>query len=86
MPKKRAARYRGKVKSFPKVGSLSLSRPVWRFSLREGKQLTHLPKPSQDDSKKPVHLTAFLGYKAGMTHVVRELDRVGSSESLSLLL
>jgi len=49
LPKKRAARYRGKVKSFPK-----------------------------DDSKKPVHLTAFLGYKAGMTHVVRELDRVGS--------
>jgi large subunit ribosomal protein L3e len=32
----------------------------------------------QDDPKKPVHLTAFLGYKAGMTHVVRELERVGS--------
>jgi hypothetical protein len=36
LPKKRAARHRGKVKSFPK-----------------------------DDPKKPVHLTAFLGYKAG---------------------
>jgi hypothetical protein len=25
-----------------------------------------------------VHLTAFAGYKAGMTHVVRDLDRPGS--------
>ena len=33
----------------------------------------------QDDPKKPVHLTAFMGYKAGMTHVVRDLDRPGSS-------
>ncbi|CAD6571815.1 MAG: 60S ribosomal protein L3 [Cyphobasidiales sp. Tagirdzhanova-0007] len=49
LPRKRAARHRGKVKSFPR-----------------------------DDPKKPVHLTAFLGYKAGMTHIVRELDRVGS--------
>jgi len=32
----------------------------------------------KDDKTKPVHLTAFLGYKAGMTHVVREVDRVGS--------
>jgi large subunit ribosomal protein L3e len=49
LPKKRAARHRGKVKSFPK-----------------------------DDPKKPVHLTAFLGYKAGMTHIVREVDRPAS--------
>ncbi|KXS17565.1 hypothetical protein M427DRAFT_54498 [Gonapodya prolifera JEL478] len=49
LPRKRAARHRGKVKAFPK-----------------------------DDPKKPVHLTAFLGYKAGMTHVVRDLDRPGS--------
>jgi hypothetical protein len=34
----------------------------------------------QDDPKKPVHLTAIMGYKAGMTHVVRDLDRPGSSE------
>jgi len=32
----------------------------------------------KDDQKKPCHLTAFLGYKAGMTHVVREVDRPGS--------
>merc|ERR1711962_1350878 len=30
------------------------------------------------DPSKPVHLTAFLGYKAGMTHIVREVDRPGS--------
>jgi large subunit ribosomal protein L3e len=49
LPKKRACRHRGKVKSFP-----------------------------TDDPKKPVHLTAFLGYKAGMTHIVREVDRPAS--------
>jgi len=32
----------------------------------------------KDDRKKPVHLTTFLGYKAGMTHIVREVDRPGS--------
>lgn len=34
----------------------------------------------KDDPSKPIHLTAFIGYKAGMTHVVREADRPGSSE------
>jgi len=33
--------------------------------------------PKDDASKKP-HLTAFMGFKAGMTHVVREVERVGS--------
>ncbi len=32
----------------------------------------------KDDASKPVHLTAFIGYKAGMTHVVREVTRPGS--------
>jgi len=32
----------------------------------------------RDDAKKPVHLTAFLGYKAGSTHIVREVDKIGS--------
>jgi len=32
----------------------------------------------RDDSSKPCHLTAFLGYKAGMTHIVREVDKPGS--------
>lgn len=34
----------------------------------------------KDDASKPVHLTGFISYKAGMTHVVREADRPGSSE------
>jgi len=32
----------------------------------------------KDDPSKPIHLTAFLGYKAGMTHIVREVDKPGS--------
>mmetsp|Transcript_8102 Transcript_8102/g.11253 ORF Transcript_8102/g.11253 Transcript_8102/m.11253 type:complete len:386 (+) Transcript_8102:24-1181(+) len=32
----------------------------------------------RDDASKPCHLTAFVGYKAGMTHVVREIERPGS--------
>lgn len=39
----------------------------------------------KDDPSKPIHLTAFIGYKAGMTHVVREADRPGSSELLVIL-
>lgn len=34
----------------------------------------------KDDASKPVHLTAFMSYKAGMTHIVREADRPGSSK------
>jgi len=33
--------------------------------------------PRDDASKKP-HLTAFMGYKAGMTHILREVNRPGS--------
>jgi len=29
----------------------------------------------KDDKAKPVHLTAFMGYKAGMTHVVRDIEK-----------
>lgn len=49
LPRKRAKRARGKIKSFPK-----------------------------DDAAKPCHLTAFAGYKAGMTHIVRDVDKPGS--------
>src|SRR3989338_635796 len=31
-----------------------------------------------DDPSKPAHLTAFLAYKAGMTHIVRAVDNPGS--------
>ena len=50
LPRKRARRMRGKVKSFPR-----------------------------DDPAKAPHLTAFLGYKAGMTHILRDVDKPGSS-------
>jgi len=33
--------------------------------------------PKDDPSKKP-HFTAFMTYKAGMTHIVRDVDRPGS--------
>ena len=32
----------------------------------------------KDDASKPVHFTAFMGYKAGMTHIVRDVDKLGS--------
>merc|ERR1712119_54467 len=41
----------------------------------------HKGKPKafpKDDPSKPVHLTCFMGYKAGVTHIVREVDRPGS--------
>lgn len=34
--------------------------------------------PRDNNPKAPVHLTAFIGYKAGMTHIVREIERPGS--------
>jgi len=49
LPRKRAQRHRGRVKSFPK-----------------------------DDPAKAPHLTAFLCYKAGMTHILRDVDKPGS--------
>jgi large subunit ribosomal protein L3e len=59
--------------SAPRHGSLGFL-PKKR-SVRQRGKCKAFPK---DDAKKPVHLTAFLGYKAGMTHVVREVDRPGS--------
>ncbi|KAL4666024.1 hypothetical protein H8957_012011 [Semnopithecus entellus] len=59
--------------SAPRHGSLGfLPR---KYSSRHRGKVKSFPK---DDLSKPVHLTAFLGYKAGMTHIVREVDRPGS--------
>jgi hypothetical protein len=33
----------------------------------------------KDNPSNPCHLTAFMGYKAGMTHILRELERPGQS-------
>ena len=38
----------------------------------------------KDDPNKPCKLTAFLGYKAGMTHIVREVEKPGSSKLISI--
>ena len=35
--------------------------------------------PKDDQSKAP-HLTAYMCYKAGMTHILRDVDKPGSSE------
>ncbi|XP_014206928.1 60S ribosomal protein L3 [Copidosoma floridanum] len=59
--------------SAPRHGSMGFY-PKKRSCRHRGK-VKAFPK---DDPSKPVHLTAFLGYKAGMTHVVREADRPGS--------
>jgi hypothetical protein len=41
----------------------------------------------KDDPTKGPHLTAFVGYKAGMTHIVREVEKPGSSKfTLALLI
>jgi large subunit ribosomal protein L3e len=34
--------------------------------------------PRDNDPSQPCHLTAFRGYKAGMTHIVRAVDRPGA--------
>merc|ERR1712066_433520 len=44
----------------------------------------HRGKPKsfpKDDPSKPVHMTCFMGYKAGMSHIVREMDRPGSKNN-----
>ena len=32
----------------------------------------------KDDPKKAAHLTAFMGYKVGCTHITREVDKPGA--------
>jgi large subunit ribosomal protein L3e len=57
----------------PRHGSLGFL-PKKRSRTNRGR-VRAFPK---DDKTKPPHLTAFLGYKAGMTHIVRDLDKLGS--------
>uniref|UniRef100_A0A2K5I2P4 60S ribosomal protein L3 n=1 Tax=Colobus angolensis palliatus TaxID=336983 RepID=A0A2K5I2P4_COLAP len=59
--------------SAPRHGSLGFL--PWKHSSRHRGKVKSFPK---DDPSKPAHLTAFLGYKAGMTHIVQEVDRPGS--------
>lgn len=57
----------------PRHGSLAFL-PRKRTKKHRG----HIRSFPKDDAKKPAHLTAFLGFKAGMTHVLRDVDRPGS--------
>eukprot|EP01123_Difflugia_compressa_P015638 TRINITY_DN88_c0_g1_i6.p1 TRINITY_DN88_c0_g1~~TRINITY_DN88_c0_g1_i6.p1 ORF type:complete len:391 (-),score=65.22 TRINITY_DN88_c0_g1_i6:31-1203(-) len=57
----------------PRRGSLAYL-PRKRTKKHRGK----IRKFPRDDQSKEPHLTAFLGYKAGMTHIVREPERPGS--------
>ena len=64
--------------SAPRHGSKGFL-PRKRSKRHRGK-VKSFPKDKKTD---PVHLTAFLGFKAGMTHIVREVDRPGSSKYCS---
>jgi len=57
----------------PRHGSLGYT-PKKRSKRQRGR-IKAFPK---DDPTKPPHLTAFIGFKAGMTHIVREVDKPGS--------
>ncbi|CUS14134.1 unnamed protein product [Tuber aestivum] len=58
------------------VADLKESQPFGILSIHVGFCVARsFPK---DDPKKPVHLTAALGYKAGMTTIVRDLERPGA--------
>ena len=57
----------------PRHGSLQYL-PKKRTHNHRGR-IRSFPK---DDASQPCHMTAFIAHKAGMTHVVREIDRPGS--------
>nr|CDS27754.2 ribosomal protein L3 [Hymenolepis microstoma] len=59
--------------SAPRHGSLGFT-PKKRSRRIRGK-CKAFPK---DRRSNPPHLTAFMGFKAGMTHVLRDVDRPGS--------
>merc|ERR1712226_76802 len=54
----------------PRLGSLAYL-PKRRTRHHRGR-IRSFPR---DDKSKPIHLTAFCGYKAGMTHVVKYQER-----------
>ena len=54
----------------PRSGSLAFL-PRRRTRHHRGR-VRSFPK---DDKSKPIHLTAFMGYKAGMTHIARHHER-----------
>ena len=57
----------------PRHGSLGFL-PRKRSRRHQGR-IRSFPR---DDASKAPHLTAFMAYKAGMTHIMRDVDRPGS--------
>ncbi len=57
----------------PRCGSLGFL-PKKRCRRCRGK-IKSFPR---DDASKPCHLTGFIGYKAGCTHILRDVDKPGS--------
>lgn len=80
LPRKRCTRHRGKVKSYVyTVLDIQLRRRIFAAATSQETRADNYPYSfPKDDSKKPVHLTAMMGYKAGMTTIVRDLDRPGA--------
>jgi len=58
----------------PRHGSLGFL-PRKRTSHHRGRVRAF---PDDDDVAQPCHFTAFMGYKAGMTHIMREANKPGS--------
>jgi large subunit ribosomal protein L3e len=83
LPKKRTKHHRGRIRSvfvppwLRKVPSILIA-----FLLTTAYHIppfTHTYRSfPKDDGVSAPHLTAFIGYKAGMSHVVREIERPGS--------
>merc|ERR1712205_228388 len=59
----------------PRFGCLGFN-PRKRCAHHKGR----VRKFPRDDTSKPCHLTAFMGYKAGMSHIVRDVDKPGSKQ------
>jgi len=57
----------------PRHGSMGFSPRKRAASIRG--RVRSFPR---DDPSKGAHLTAFMGYKAGMTHILREVNKPGS--------
>ena len=57
----------------PRCGSLGFL-PRKRTKKHHG----HIRKFPKDDKSQKIHLTAYTGFKAGMTHIVREIEKPGS--------
>jgi len=59
----------------PRFGCLGFN-PRKRCTHHKGR----VRKFPRDDASKPCHLTAFMGYKAGMSHIVRDVEKPGSKQ------